>query len=602
VTSPPGVNAGILSLLKTETIRRSRPGSATVVDDGTLDLKKYGSRDRKHQFITTASSGYVRSMRVVSATAHGTVSAMTDGDRDVTESSETKRDAGDVADSPGQSRIRDLLGGDSSDEVVDDSETADQRPSDAQATPTDITASPSISARLRGRLSAGTRSTVAAYATVLIAVCLLVAAGGGYLTYTAMTAPATQTETITDAEWTADAEFAHGVTIQEPTTVFDHGEELRDRPVYFGRLAPELEGRYILTHGGDVESANGTVELQLVIEATEQQGDEEVVHWRETDHLASTEITDLEAGDETAVSFDIDVADLTLQVEDISDELGASPGSTEIQVVADTMLETEAAGESMTEEWTDELDIDLSVNVEGPGESNSTGASGSANVTGGTYSVDQDVSEPRTQTVTTTTTVPVEQSPEELYAGPLLIAVGLLAAGGIGLARRHGVFAVSTAERQRLSFARARSDYTEWISRGHPPESEPQQRIYLESLADLVNVAIDSNRRVIEQLDPVRYAVWVDDIEYVFDPPAALEGRILPATDGVTVAVNDPVGGDENDDTRKPADDPTVDDDDTRTPVRDASDDHDPFVPADVSDESPPPIETDTDDTDTERE
>lgn len=460
-------------------------------------------------------------------------------------------DEGDGTEATGdQTQASDLFGErDASEETGDDATARDTPESTAggQATADPAEshqaddaegAPPGVAARMRGRLSAGTRSTLTAYGTVIVIACLLVAAGGGYLTYTAMTASATQTETVTEAEWTTDTEFAHGVTVQEGTAVFDRGEQLRDRPVYFARLAPELEGRYIVSHGGDVEAAIGTVELQLVIEATEGRGDDEIVHWRETEPLASEEVSNLSAGEETVVPFAIDTAELTLRVGDITDELGASPGSTEIRVVADTVLETEAAGDPLSDERTDELTLDLNTNVDRVEEDNST----VIDVRGGTYSVEERVTEPHTQSVTTTRTVPVEPSPLEAYGGPVLFVVGLLAAGGGWLASRRGVFAVSAAERRRLSFARARSDYAEWISRGHPPESEPRRRIHLDSLADLVNVAIDSNRRVIEQLAPARYAVWIDDIEYVFDPPPALADRITPDDDGgVTVAVDDPV-------------------------------------------------------------
>lgn len=467
-------------------------------------------------------------------------------------------------------------------------------------------ASQNVAARLRGQLSAETRARVTEYGTIIIIACLLVAAGGGYLAYTAMTGPTAETERVTEAEWTTDAEFAHGVTIQEETAVFDYGEQLQDRPVYFARLAPELEGRYIVSHDGNVEAATGTVELQLIIEATEEQGGEEIVHWRETESLGSEEVSNLTAGEETVVPFSIDTAEPTLRVEDITDELGASPGSTEIRVVADTVLETEAAGDLLSDTWTDELELDLNTDVSRVEEDNST----VIDVQGGTYSVDEQVTDPRTQSVTTTRTVPIEPSAIETLVGPVLLIGGLLAAGGGWLAARRGVFTVSAAERRRLSFARARSDYAEWISRGNPPESEPRRRVHLDSLADLVNVAIDSNRRVIEQLDPARYAVWVDDIEYVFEPPPALDGRISPdGDDGVTVAVDDSVEPRDDSGGSIHSDDPAVEDDGVADVGAEASGSSstgsasDPSVPAGSTSETPSSVNedanADADDSDT---
>ena len=383
------------------------------------------------------------------------------------------------------------------------------------------------------RLPANVRSVLSGYGPIIIVVFLLVAAGGGYLTYTAVTAPATQPETVTAAEWTTETEFDHGTTVTTDTAVFASGEELQNRPLYFTRLSPELEGSYVVSHDGNVDPAIGVVSLQLVVQATDSVNGEEIVHWRETEQLGSEELSGVSAGSTVRVPFSVDTTELSLRIQDIEDDLGASPGTTEVLIVADTVLETEAEGERLADQREEQLVLELNNNINRIEQED---GSETIEVTGGTYSVEEQVDGQTVQEITETIQVPFEPSPFARYGGPLFVFVGLLGAAGFGLLYNMGAFAVSGGERQRLTFERTREDYDEWISRGQLPDSEPDRRIRLDTLEDLVNVAIDSNRRVIERLDPPRYAVWVDDIEYVFEPPEELQ-EAIESTDDETGTV-----------------------------------------------------------------
>jgi len=91
---------------------------------------------------------------------------------------------------------------------------------------------------------------------------------------------------------------------------------------------------------------------------------------------------------------------------------------------------------------------------------------------------------------------------------------------------REDLFAVSESERTQLEYSQARSDLDKWISVGAVPPREGRTIVTLGSLRDLANVAIDSDRRVIERPDATpRFVVLDDDVRYIYDPPAAARGE-----------------------------------------------------------------------------
>jgi hypothetical protein len=67
-----------------------------------------------------------------------------------------------------------------------------------------------------------------------------------------------------------------------------------------------------------------------------------------------------------------------------------------------------------------------------------------------------------------------------------------------------------------------RAQFSEWISEGDFPSGQNRQYVYIESLEDLVDVAIDVNKRVIYDPEIETYAVPDGDIVYyhAVDPQA----------------------------------------------------------------------------------
>ena len=370
-------------------------------------------------------------------------------------------------------------------------------------------------------LSIGDRSILQKYLPAIFAVFLLITAAGGFLVYGAQTAPETTTETQTTGTWSANATFTHAAVVTNGTFTFTEGQRLEDRSLYFTRVSPELTGEYLVTHRGDAETASGTVDLRLVLEAIDESGGsdqgettEPPAYWRETRPIDSASIDSLEPGETRRVSFDADVAELNERVTAIEDALGASPGTTRIAVVAETTLEASVADDRFVDTRTDRLALEPSQ---------------------GTYSVSSSLTESQTYEATETVEVPAGPTPLQQYGGPVLIIVGVVGMVATGSAWREDTLALTDPERVRLEYSQARSDLDKWISVGTVPPREGRTIVELSSLRDLANVAIDSDRRVIERPDATpRFVVLDDDVRYIYDPPAAARGEDTDDSPAVT--------------------------------------------------------------------
>lgn len=347
-------------------------------------------------------------------------------------------------------------------------------------------------------LSPRVRSFLDDYLAVLVVGLLLVTLAGGYVAYGAHATEETRTETRTTGNWTVESRFDHAATVQRDAGVFATGDRLENRSLYFTSLAPELDGTYRVTHRGtDGEPAVAAVELKVVRRAVESIDGEPVVHWRETESLGSAERTVLPDDEPLTVPFTVNVTAQEQRIAEIESELGASPGTTEIRIVADVTLQSTLDGEPVTDDRTEHLELESG---------------------GGAYRVATDVADPTTREATKTAQVPIEPSPLSAYGAPLLALLALLGAAGLVVLGHTGQLELSAAERARLAYDRDREEYDEWISPG-TVTADDRTLARVESLEALVDVAIDSNRRVIEVDDGAQYVAIADDVRYVFEPP-----------------------------------------------------------------------------------
>jgi hypothetical protein len=321
------------------------------------------------------------------------------------------------------------------------------------------------------------RSLAARHGPILVAVLLLVgvaAGGGAALAYTAP-----PSETVTDR--TDEQQFgAHATTsavVTGETPLYDRGQRLRERPVYFINATPELT----LTTNASVppgESVSVTQRLVIQHEAS-RDGDP---FWQSQRVLSAADRTvdDGRFGVRTAVDMSA-VADRVAQRRSTIGGIGTFSTRLRLTMTYET---DDYAGELAT--------------------------SAPVVITDRAYWVDGDLATNRTET--TTVRREVEGDP------PMGTVAGL---GGLGLV----AFALAGAtalvyyrdpDLDAMETELARARYDEWISRGEIPTKAEKQYIRIDTLEDLVDIAIDSGKRVIYDDTYDAYGVVDADIVYYY--------------------------------------------------------------------------------------
>jgi len=359
------------------------------------------------------------------------------------------------------------------------------------------------------------RSALNRWFGLVLLVALALTLAGGYVTYDSHVDGAeTVVEQQTTGTWTVESGFEHGTTVTRDTEVFSAGEELTNRSLYFTTASPELEGTYTVSHDNtDGNSADTSTDLSLVIRAVEERNGNQVVHWETRDSLETLDGVEIEDGGATATTVSVDIPTVLNRTEAIQNDLGAAPGQTEVLLVADTTVESSVDGETFTDTRTDRIEIV-------PGRS--------------VYRVSTNTQGASSYEATEQVTRTIEPTRLELYGGPVLCVLGLLCMTFLGTARWRGWLAVSDRERARNEFERARDDFDEWISTARIPEADDRTPVPTDSLVDLVDIAIDSDRRVLEDGD--QYAVLVDSEIYTYTAPPAVDPLSSPVAGGTEPA------------------------------------------------------------------
>ena len=186
------------------------------------------------------------------------------------------------------------------------------------------------------------------------------------------------------------------------------------------------------------------------------------------------------------------------RIDAIEGELDGSPGTTEVLVQAETRVEGSVEDEAVAETTEYTLQIEPE---------------------GSTYRIDGPTSQEETYQSVEQVTTPVEYGPLRSGGTVLLFVLSLAGLVGLVAAQRTGRL-LSEHERQVVEHARERKEFDDWISRGRLPEElRGQPWIEVESLEELVDVAIDSDRRVIEDTVTEEYYVVSDGHVYAYSPP-----------------------------------------------------------------------------------
>ena len=104
------------------------------------------------------------------------------------------------------------------------------------------------------------------------------------------------------------------------------------------------------------------------------------------------------------------------------------------------------------------------------------------------------------------------------------MVIGLLGLSGLVVGRYYTVFELTDTERKNLEFAERRETLDEWISRARSEDrANDDERLHAETLDDLVDIGIDTDERVIEDLEKRRYYVFDGQRRYVYQPDPEID-------------------------------------------------------------------------------
>ncbi len=369
---------------------------------------------------------------------------------------------------------------------------------------------------------------------VLVGVCLVLAAVGGAVAYSAHLTENTTTRTEPVATWESSGEFTHRATVIEDTEVYSAGQVLRERTTYFRALTPTLNGtfayRYEASDGGDLTA---TATVVLVLQSTEQREGETVRYWRVESELGEPRTRSARPGEVVRVPFSLNTTAVRSRLDRIDRQIGGTPGETESILEVRLDLEGTRNGRSVDERRSYRLPVAVGgsvYRVEDPGPITDSG--------------EQE----------RTVTVPDPPGPVRAVGGPVAAGLGLLGAGALFVGRSRGVFRTTERERDLLAFRGARQEFDDWVTVANLREIDPDSVVKVESLEGLVDVAVDTDGRVLQDRSSDVFVVFDGAKSYVFSPPTGpeLDGDLLVR--GRTAAPTDAEAGGRIDPTRDDGD------------------------------------------------
>lgn len=307
----------------------------------------------------------------------------------------------------------------------------------------------------------------------LLALGLLAAAGAGYVY---ATPPTEQVTTQTDVQQVS-ADVRTSAVVTGNTTFYRTGQRLVDQPAYLTTATPNLtvEARATVPEGTDVR-----VTQRLTLVQTATRGDR--AFWSSNRVLVASEETTSDGG--VATSATVNMSQIAREVRANREGLGDIGGF--------------------------ETRIDLNVTYDTGRYAGTLTASSPVVLSERAYWIDSPLSATRTHSRPVTRTVVGE--PNVTLAGLLaLLALSSFAsAGGVWYVRREGI----DLEEIELRMDQAR--FEEWITTSEIPTDPDRRYVRTTSLEGLVDIAIDSNKRVLHDPDPDVYTVVTDDIIYYY--------------------------------------------------------------------------------------
>jgi hypothetical protein len=357
---------------------------------------------------------------------------------------------------------------------------------------------------LRFRALLGRWFWVLAVALVVLAVLT------GWIAYSTHVTPGTHAEQRVETTWSTEASLSHEALVTGSNPVFPQGTTLQNRTVYYRSIAPTVNGTYTFGYGSSVDGSlavETTVLLQLRSLGGDQGGageaDDQTVYWETSRELTNTSVTGVNPGERVLTTFRVNTTEVAQRLDEIEASLGGSTGTIQTRIVVVTAYRGSVAGTQVDERAIHHVPITIEGETYGFGD------------TGPWRQEREQIRQVQ---------VPNEYGPLREIVAPVLSLLSLLGLLGLAVARHRGLNELTSTQRATLAFFRNRSSYDEWITRARLPDGAiEEQRAKVSTLEDLVDLAIDTDERVIEDPYKNAYIVQHEGVTYVYSPPVQIE-------------------------------------------------------------------------------
>ncbi|GEM_PF-1261871 len=361
------------------------------------------------------------------------------------------------------------------------------------------------------------RNHLQRWLVVIVVALVLLGVVGGWLVYQTHVEPGTVTEEEIVASWSEETYLSHHADVVRPNPVFDENQTLSNQQVYFTGISPTFAGEHEYSYSAsDDGELDVEIEAELRSQAVDQDGQP---YWQQTELLDRATHDELSPGEPALVAFEINVTEAVESVEQTEAALGTSVGTTELDIVFDTRVSGTVNGERVTSTHQDRLLIEPD---------------------GGSYSIELEDTVQERHESTQLVEYEATYGPLRSYAPFGLILVSLVGLLSLGALKFRGQVPPSRVELALLERHQEREAFDDWISRGQVPESSLDgPRVELDSLEDLVDVAIDTNNRVIEDTTTGEFVVTDRDLLYAISAqPSAGADFTATASNGEGVSEN----------------------------------------------------------------
>lgn len=345
---------------------------------------------------------------------------------------------------------------------------------------------------------------IAVYASTLgIVFAILAIASVGVAGHTYLNPPIKQIpgEEVNVQNFEATIEHsAHVIDINtNKTQSYEPGEVLRNQPVYNRETMPEVT----LTMKADIpDDRPVNISYQLMLRHSATYGGEEL--WQDEDAIRNEITKDV-------------IENKTTQVED-----GDFVSSTTIRIDKLERMISEAQQVTTVGSISSQLGFKLSYNSPVQGGGTYEGQLSSfiqPEISGQAYSFPSDWADEETKRQSTQSETK-ELDPNIQRVGMFALIGVLLGAAAVGVIwwRNNNV------NIQELETIITKEKHSPWISEGEFPTDTSNQYVYITSLQDLVDIAIDTNKRVLYDNEMESYALVDESIIYYYSPrPEALK-------------------------------------------------------------------------------